>query len=318
MTNIEKSDPLILDGATIDTLLNTKDLVSAIHEGFTHGASAPQRLHYELDGENSNRFLLLMPAWNTEIVATKIVTVYPQQVPSIAAQYLIFDARSGLLRAIMDGTALTPWRTAAVSALASSFLSRPDSRSLLLLGTGAVARCLVRAHSWVRTFDNIFVWGRDASRLQAFIDDARSDGYPCESVRDYRDVVPAVDIVSCATAAIDPLILGADIRAGTHVDLVGAFRPTMREADSDLIQIASKYADTIGGAIKEGGDYAIPIAEGLMTEDDIAGDLVGLASGRTMSRRREDEVTVFKSVGTAVADLSAGAFALHRNISQQR
>ncbi len=307
-----KNDPIILDGATVESLLNTKELLNAVHAGFLQGASAPPRLHYELGGEDSDRFLLLMPAWNTEIVATKVVTAFPQQVPSIAAQYLIFDARRGSLKAMLDGTALTPWRTAAVSALASSFLSRPNSRSLLILGTGAVARCMVRAHSWVRSFDEIFVWGRDPSRLHSFVDNARADGYPCQPVKDYRTVLSSVDIVSSATATVDPLVLGVDVRAGTHIDLVGSFRPTMRESDNDLIQTASKYADTKAGTVEEGGDYAIPINQGVMKKEDILGDLLELAAGRTMSRRADDEVTLFKSVGTAVADLSAGAFALHR------
>lgn len=311
-----KDYPLTLDGTTMESLLNTKDLLEAVREGFVQGATAPPRLHYELGGKNSDGFLLLMPAWNTEILATKVVTVFPRQVPSIAAQYLVFDAQNGSLRAVMDGTTLTPWRTAAVSALASSFLSRPDSRSLLVLGTGAVARCMVRAHSWVRSFDEIFVWGRDPLRLRAFVDDAQSDGFPCHAVADYRSVISDMDIVSSSTAAEDPLIMGADISPGTHVDLVGSFHVTMRESDDDLIQIASKYADTTTGSVNESGDFAIPISQGIMTEDDILGDLLGLADGNAIARKLADEVTVFKSVGTAISDLSAGAFALATHISR--
>lgn len=311
-----KDYPLILDETTMESLLNTKDLLKAVHEGFMSGASSPPRVHYEIEGKDYEGFVLLATAWNTETLAIKIATVFPKQVPSIAAQYLVFDAQNGSLRAVMDGTTLTAWRTAAVSALASSFLSRTNSKSLLVLGTGVVARCMVHAHSWVRSFDEIFVWGRDSSRLRTFVEDAQSNGFPCHAVADYRSVISDMDIVSSATAAEDPLIMGADISPGTHVDLIGSFRSTTRESDDGLIQLASKYADTAPGSVQGSGDFAIPISKGVITEDDILGDLLGLADGNKIARKLDDEVTVFKSVGTAIADLSAGTFALGRHISR--
>ncbi len=310
--------PLVLDAPTMEALLNTEKLLAALRHGFMQGTTAPARMHYALDNPEADRFLLLIPAWNSEYLGTKVVTVFPNRVPSIAAQYLLFDAQRGSLEAILDGTALTPWRTAAVSALASSTLSRANSKSLLLLGTGAVARCMLRAHCWVRSFERIFVWGRNHTRLQAFVDDARSAGFSCDPVTDYRSVISDMDIVSSSTAAVNPLIMGAEISPGTHVDLVGSFRPTSREADDQLMQIASKYADTITGTVKESGDFAIPIAQGTLSEQDILGDLLGMAEARSIARQSDDEVTVFKSVGTAVADLSAGIFALKAFAASRR
>jgi ornithine cyclodeaminase len=215
-------------------------------------------------------------------------------------------------RPAIDGTALTQRRTAAASALAASYLARPDSERLLLVGTGALAPHLVEAHASVRPIRNVLVWGRNpekAAKLAHRLDRRTMKVAPTE---DLAGAVRGAHVITCATLAKEPLIRGSWLPLGVHLDLVGGFTPAMREADDEAVKRGRVFVDTRAGAVKTAGDIVQPLQAGIIGEDDIAGDLFELTRGTRAGRRYHDQITVFKSVGAALEDLAAAQLALER------
>ena len=298
-------------------LLPFDALIEALREMFRAGAAAPLRHHHAiaLDGQ-PDAALLLMPAWNPAgLGGVKIVNVNPGNatagMPSVSSSYLIFDARTGRHLAMLDGGELTDRRTAATAALAASYLAPADARRLLVVGAGRVAANLADAFRAVRPIEDVAVWninGENAERLAGKLNDA---GVRATAATDLEAAVAGADIISCATLAIEPLIAGAWLRPGQHLDLIGSFRPHMREADDAAVRRARVYIDT-EGALKESGDIIGPIRSGALTEAEIAGDLSDLCQGTAAGRGGEREITLFKSSGSALADLGAATLA-HAN-----
>lgn len=251
-----------------------------------------------------------MPAWQKDAVTgVKIVHIASgnerRGLPSVQGVYLLFDGPTGTPLAMLDGYTLTVRRTAAASALAASFLAREDSESLLLVGAGAMAPHLARAHATVRPIRRVAVWNRTPERAQALADELRGEGMAAEVVTDLDAALGRADIVSCATMSREPLVRGDRLRAGTHVDLIGAYMPTMRESDDATMRRAEVYVDTYEGALAEAGDILQAIDAGAMSRDDIRGDLAELCRGIRQGRRSAATITAFKSVGTALEDLVA-------------
>jgi ornithine cyclodeaminase/alanine dehydrogenase-like protein (mu-crystallin family) len=303
----------IIEAAAVHRALDFPSLVAALREMFREGCTVPLRHHHEI-GEAS---LLLMPAWQAGgQIGVKIVTVFPgnaqRALPSVLGCYLLLDGASGAPLALLDGPALTVRRTAAASALAADFLARPDSAVHLIVGTGALAPHLVAAHAAVRPIREVRVWGRDPAKAAALAGRLAGDGVAAAPVGELMAAVATADIVSCATLARDPLIRGEWLRPGTHLDLVGGFTPQMREADDRAVRRATVYVDTLAGATAEAGDIVQPLRSGALSEAGIAGDLFALARGTAAGRRSAEEITLFKSVGTALEDLAAARLALAR------
>ncbi len=293
-----------------------RELIAALKKGFASGEIlVPRRHHHDFPNPEvgADSTLLLMPAWNPgKIAGVKIATVSPENgqfgLPSIQAVYVLVDALKGTMKAILQAKSLTAKRTAAASALASSFLSRKDSSSLLMVGTGALSANLVRAHANVRPIKKFYVWGRNFEKAQAVCDSLKSEAFKCQAVKTIQEKIAEVDIISCATLSKTPLILGKYLKEGQHIDLVGAYRKDMREADDETLAKASVYIDTFQGGIKESGDIVIPLKSGALKEEDIRGDLFGLCSGTAKGRSHPEEITVFKSVGHALEDLMAASY----------
>ena len=253
---------------------------------------------------------LLMPAWiEGEIYGVKLANIFPgngaRGLPSVSSLYVAFDGNTGVPLATMDGGAITVRRTAATSALASSYLSRRDSATLLVLGAGRMAPMLIEAHRSVRPIQRVLVWARDLGQAHAL---AERIGAEVAANRDMA--VRVADIVASATLAREPLISGALLRPGTHLDLVGAYAPDMRESDSEAVARASVFIDTTGGARAEAGDLIQAIAEGRFAWSEVKADLAALVSGRHPGRRDDAEITLFKSVGAAIEDLAAARLVL--------
>jgi len=253
--------------------------------------------------------VLVMPAWRSgDVVGVKAVTYFPTNAgtptPTINAGYLLFDGGSGRLLAALDGDELTVRRTAATSALAARHLARCDTARLLVVGTGQLAPAVARAHAHGRELAALEVWGRDAGRAQGVVDDLARDGLPARPVSDLDAAVGRADLVSCVTGATEPLIAGRLLRPGAHLDLVGSFRPDMREADDDAVRRADVFVDTRPGALLS-GDLAQPLAAGVMDAGDILADLADLVTGRHPGRSAPTQITLFKSAGFALADLAA-------------
>jgi len=291
----------------VDAALGYRALVGALREAFVAGATAPVRTSHAVTPEGDR--LLLMPAWDGAGLGVKIVTVFPRNrergLASVAALYVLMDGATGHPRALIDGEALTLRRTGAASALASTYLSRRDARTLLVVGTGALAPTMAAAHCAVRPIGRVDVWGRSAARAEATSARLRAQGLPARAVADLDAALAEADIVTCATTSTEPIVRGASVRPGTHVDLVGAFTPAMRESDDALVQRASVFVDTCAGALKEAGDLVQPMAAGAFAPERVRAELADLCAGRHPGRARDDEVTLFKSVGTALEDLCA-------------
>jgi ornithine cyclodeaminase len=213
--------------------------------------------------------------------------------------------------ALLDGTALTLRRTAAASALAADFLARRDSAVHLMVGTGALAPHLVAAHAAVRPILQTLIWGRDPGKAAALAARLVVAGIAAEPVAELEEAVAAADIISCATLAHLPLIRGAWLRPGTHLDLVGGYTPEMREADDAAVARARVYIDT-DAALREAGDIIQPLRSGHLVRERIVGDLFDLSRGICPGRGNPDEITLFKSVGTALEDLAAAELAVSR------
>ncbi|MGF1599723.1 MAG: ornithine cyclodeaminase family protein [Acidimicrobiales bacterium] len=275
---------------------------------------APERHVHPLPlpgGETGS--LLLMPSWVVgELIVVKAVTYVPTnagtEIPTISAAVLVFDGSTGHLVAALDGDELTVRRTAATSALAARYLARSDASRLLVVGTGQLAPNLALAHAQVRPIEAVTVWGRNPTRAATTASSLRRQGLAAEPTDELETAVAAADIVTCATGSTEALVLGRWLRPGTHLDLVGSFRPDMREADDDAITGATLFVDTVAGATL-GGDLAQPMAAGLVTGADIAADLRALVAGDHPGRTGDDEITVFKSAGSALADLAAARLA---------
>ncbi len=311
---------LQISAADIDRLIAYPDLVETLRAAFRDRINAPVRHHHTVerpDGVAST--LLLMPAWSDfdalpngsadGFMGVKVVTVSPDNgaigKPSVMGIYLLLHGKTGAPVALIDGQRLTLKRTAAASALASTYLSRPDATSLLVIGAGALAPELARAHAAVRPIGKIRVWNRSPSGAERVAAMLRSEGFDAADAGALETALPEADIVTVATLSNEPLVRGALLKPGTHVDLVGAFSPAMRESDGETMRRGRVYVDTRGGALKEGGDIVQAIASGALTAEGIVGDLHDLTRGTAPGRTGSDQITVFKSVGAALEDLAA-------------
>ena len=313
-----------IDAAATHAALDYAALVDRLDRMFREGCELPVRHHHPVQtlndkgGDGPEATLLLMPAWQVgKHIGVKIVTVFPgnadKGLPAIMGQYLLSDARTGAPVALIDGQAITVRRTACASALASRYLSRPDASRMAMIGTGALASHLIGAHAAVRPIREVVIWGRDTAKAQAL---ARSLASPTMKVLATDDLEAAVrqaDIVTAATLSTQPLVKGAWLKPGAHVDLVGAYTPERRESDDEAVRRARVYVDTRAGATKEGGDVVQPLKSGVLRLEDIRGDLLELARGQAKGRASAEEITLFKSVGTALEDLAAAELAVERS-----
>ena len=278
-------------------------------------ATAPARTaHTVPDGNGNDAAFLLKPGWVAgEIIGVKAVTVFPdngiQDLPMVQAGVLLFDGTTGSLVGACEANTLTTRRTAAASAVAAKRLARTDARRLLVVGSGALAPMAVQAHAHVRDYDTIEVWGRDPSRAADVVAAVADEGITASVASDLDTAVAAADVISCVTGATDPLVKGALLRPGAHVDLIGGFNHAMREADDDVVQRSSVFVDTYDDAALA-GDIAQPIEAGLLTRDDLLADLAELVAGSHPGRANDGEVTMFKSAGTALEDLAAARLAI--------
>lgn len=298
----------------IDSCLNFPNLIDSLKNAFKSNWTTPVRAHHTVSGIGEDKVLLLMPAWTdnqTEpFMGVKIVSVVPENgtrnLPSIYGVYYLMNGQTGEPLLTMDGARLTVWRTAAASALASSYLSRKDSKVLTMIGSGALSPFMIKAHMAVRPIEEIFLWNHNIRNAHALAEKLRAEGIPVTSHPDLVTAVGKSDIVSAATLTKTPLIHGNWVKPGTHIDTVGAFTPEMRETDDVLVTKATIFCDTFAGALKEAGDLVIPINSGVITKEHVVGDLFSLTRSEHPGRKSADEITYFKSVGTALEDL-AGA-----------
>jgi ornithine cyclodeaminase/alanine dehydrogenase-like protein (mu-crystallin family) len=289
-------------------------LADAIADMLLAHATAPLRHVHALSATDT---LLLMPAWadgDAAALGVKLVTVMPgnrdRDRPTVNAIYVLLDRVTGEPLAVIDGEALTLCRTAAASLLAARYLARADARNVLVVGTGRLAPYMARAHCHGRDVTRLRIWGRNGVGAQTLAQMLRDEGLPAQAVDDLEQSVREADIVSCATTATAPVVRGAWLSPGCHLDLVGGFRRSMREADDAAVSRARVYVDTYAGALSEAADIVDPIERGVIARSDVRGELAQLVSGAAVGRTAPGDITLFKSVGTAIEDLAAARLLL--------
>ena len=301
----------MIEAAEVDAALNPRELIDALRAAFRGACEMPVRHHHHVKvDQRPDGTLLLMPAWREGgTMGLKCLTVFPGNpaagLSTIMGFYALMDATTGQLRALMDATVLTAKRTAATSALAASYLAREDASRLLIVGTGTLAPYMVRAYAAIRPIERVTVFGRSREKVQAMIATLNDTSFETVAAESLESAVANADIVCCATTATAPLVRGAWLKPGTHLDLVGAFKPDMREADADAVAKARVYVDSRAGAMHEAGDILIPLEEGVITEAHVVADLFELVRGEKPGRSTRNEITLFKSVGMALEDLAA-------------
>ena len=303
-----------IDFDAVHRLAGVGSLVEPLRRAFVSQAVSPQRAHYEVGAPDRPRTLLLMPSWHPDgDIGVKIVTVFPDNagrgLPSVNAAYLLLSGQTGQPRVWIDGRALTLLRTAAVSALAADLLAPATPEVLLMVGTGALSRYFVEGHLAVRRYQSVLIWGRDPHKAATVALDLSARGWPVTAASDLAAAARSADVISCATLAEQPLIEGRWLKSQCHLDLVGSFRPNMREADDDCMRGAFITVDT-RDALEESGDLSEPLARGVMAKDGIAllGELIAARPATPRPHR-----TVFKSVGVALADLAVAEQLVERS-----
>ena len=317
----------IITAEDVGRLLTYRDLVEALRATFAEGVSAPTRHHHTIARTSgADGTLLLMPAWTGDgsgpeksYLGVKIVTVNPDNnlagQPAVMGVFMLADGTTGEPLAVIDGQALTVWRTACASALAADYLAREDASSMVMVGAGKLAPHLVRAHAAVRPIREVAIWNRSPEKAEALAASLREEGLNVTATGDLETAVAAADVVCAATISSEPLIKGRWLAEGAHLDLVGAFTPKLRECDDDAVRRARLFVDTFDGALAEGGDLVQPLRDGVIARDDIEADLAMLARGDHSGRGAKGEITLFKSTGTALEDLAAGCLVYEKAIA---
>ena len=304
----------LFSSAEIDATLNFSSLIDTLDTAFRSDVVMPPRTHHDVKRPGGDEaVLLVMPAWSgpdapKPYIGTKIVSVFfgngKRNLPGVMGAYLLMDGETGAPLAVMDGNRLTLWRTAAASALAARYMTRENASHMLMVGAGALAPFLIKAHRAVRPLTDIAIWARRPEAAIAVVEELARDGIEARAVTDLEGEARTADLISCATNATEPLIHGKWLKRDAHLDLIGAFTMQMREADAEALNRARVVVDS-QKAIGEGGDVAVAIAEGSYSADRIAGTLGDLCHGRIAGPAADGGITLFKSVGVSFEDLAA-------------
>jgi len=310
----------IISADQVHAALSYPELVDALQDAFSGDFNQPPRQLFLLDdaGDNFDAFALL-PAWNDKVIAVKAFTYFPSNSPPhdlLYSKIMIFDRAHGTPLALVDGATCTFWRTGGVSGLATRLLSREDSSTMLLLGTGNLSTYVIRANASVRPLRKIMVWGNadglppvaDAEAVIAQV----SGEFPeieFSVITDLEAACGEADIIVSATASPDILIRGAWIKEGTHLDFIGNHHADKRECDTEVITKSRVYVDSYVNAFKEAGEIMVPIAEGVFSKEDVVAELSEMCSGKATLRTNDKEITVFKAIGQALTDLVAASLA---------
>ena len=311
----------IIDEKQVQETLSFNTLIPLLKQKFADYFNMPQRQVFKLDSapDNHDAFALL-PAWDKDVIGTKAFTYFPnnqqsQGKKSLYSKIMLFSRQTGEPLALVDGTSITYWRTAAVSALASQLLSRANSRQLMLFGSGNLAPYLIKAHLSVRSIEHVIIAARSPDKGEK-LRQKMQEFYPKVSFSVSLDIeadVKSSDIIICATSASEPLFNGEVVSAGSHIDCLGNHHANCRECDTTTMLRAQVYVDSLENTLKEAGELLIPINESKFEVSDIKGELADLCKTNLSLRQSEEEITLFKSVGTAMSDLVA-AYSVYQSL----
>ncbi len=305
--------PQLLTYEECESAVSWPGVIDALRRG--HKLARPQQGDLRLGSDGAQ---LLSRAAHIEGLGFVIKgeSVFPGNVqkglPSIQGAVLLYAPHCGSLRAVIESRLVTQYKTAADSVLGAHYLARPNSRHLVIIGAGMVASTLARAYDAAfPSLERISIWSRrpeQAQALAATLDNIRSQ---VTAVVDLPKAVEQADIVSAATMSQQPVLLGRWVRPGTHVDLIGAYTPDMREADDNLIASSLVYVDYVDTVVDQIGELMQPIKSGVITRDHVRGDLYDLVAADRPSRQSEDQITLFKNGGGAHLDLIVADYVLN-------
>lgn len=313
---------IFIDTERVHALLDYTSLVDAFecYHRQDVGALDELLLSQPEDAKRPAHFFIRAAWQRKHALGAKLITIFPENAkqaagpPSVQAVYLLFNGVDGTPLACIDGTALTHRKTAADSALAAKFLARDNVSTLLMVGAGAMAPHLIRAHTAVRpSIRCVIIWNRTPPRAAELARTLKLDNAEIIATRDLAESARTADVICCATMSTTPLIQGGWLQPGTHLDLVGGFNRTTREADDDAVRNAVVYVDARDTA-KHCGDIALPIEAGVISEDDIAADLFQLCGGQCGGRAHASDITMFKNGGGGHLDLMAARFLYKKNL----
>jgi 1-pyrroline-2-carboxylate reductase [NAD(P)H] len=299
----------IISAEQVHASLSYPKFIDSLNDAFAGNYTMPPRQVLQLDEKPGNHdAFAMLPSWNDEVIAFKAFTYFPGNSPphsSLYSQIMIFDRKVGTPLALIDGISITGWRTAGVSALASRHLSRTNSESMLLIGTGKLAPYLIRAHASVRALKTIRIWGRSPEKAEAIVKKMSFEfsNIAFEVISELASACSKSDIIVCATGSADILVHGDWIQPGTHTDFLGNHHADKRECDSALVNRSRVYVDNKANCFKEAGEILVPVSEGTFSTDQVIGELSDLCRESVPARINEEEITLFKSVGCALGDL---------------
>jgi ornithine cyclodeaminase/alanine dehydrogenase-like protein (mu-crystallin family) len=295
-----------IDAAEIRRVLTFPTLIAALEAAHKRPKIEIQDGHLGTEGE---LYFVRHAVDRGRFMASKLITSFPAnlttgRLPAVQAVFVMFDGRDGRPLAVVDGTEITYWRTAADSGLGAKLLAPPSPRTLLVVGAGEMARWLVDAHRAMRpSLQRILIWNRTASRAAALAASLTKQGIAAEAVHDVDGATQDADVITTCTRSHEPLVRGANLRPGVHLDLVGGYTPETREADDEAARRGRIFVDRRETAFKGVGDILQPIANGAIQESDVLGDLYDLATGTIAGRRSLADITFFKNAGGAHLDL---------------
>lgn len=301
-------------GPEIEPALDWIELAHALEAGHR----LPRPLLEDVLFNRGEDALLSRHAWIDGLGAlVKTATVFPgnatRGLPSVNGAVTLYDDETGVPAAALDFSLVTRWKTAGDSLLAALHLARPESRRITVIGAGVIAGMLVRAYAAGFPEAAFTIWNRTEARAEAL---AASLGKiaPIEVAQDLETAVRSADIITAATMTREPIIRGAWLSRGQHVDLVGAFRPDMREADDEAMARARVFVDARATTIGEIGELIMPMERGVIAAEDVIADFYDLPSG-LFTRRSADEITLFKNGGGAHLDLMTANYILNKTSS---
>ncbi|MCY1505845.1 Delta(1)-pyrroline-2-carboxylate reductase [compost metagenome] len=283
-------------------------VIPALRDALRDGATVPPRHVHAIQSGNAHGTSLIMPAWNDRgYFGVKIINIFPenthQGLPGLHATYNLYSATTGVPIAQVDGDIVTVYRTAGAAALGADYLARASASTLLIVGSGRIAGLVAQAMRVVRPIQRVLVWNVRAAGAERLAEQLRERGFDAQATENLEGAARQADIISCATLSTVPLIQGAWLRPGVHLDLIGSFKPEMRETDTACFDGTSVYVDTDEAPTKS-GDLLSAFDAGVLTQEDIRGNLHQLAGGQRQGRRDDQEITVFKAVGSALEDLT--------------
>ena len=299
----------MFDAESVHRLLPYEELIPALlemHEGEMPVGDGV----YTDDPEGTGNMFVTLPGWlGGQLIVVKMVGVFPANrdrdppIGSVLGAVAAFDAENGAPVFVADGEAMTYRKTAAISGLGTALLAPPKPRKLLVVGAGGLGPHVAMAHIAARpSLSRVRIWNRTAPRAEALAADLRAQGIQAEATKDLDAAVAEADVISCVTMSRKPLVKGALLKPGAHVDLVGAYLPDMREADDDTMRRGTVYTCCDRGR-GEVGELSLPVSTGALSWDDIRGDAFGIVQGQDTGRSSENEITVYKNIGGAHQDV---------------